>query len=497
MYKSSVSTDRRCGVLLHPTSLPSKLNHGDIGHEAYRFIEFLHRYGFKNWQMLPLGPTLDDKSPYQSLSAHAANSELISLDWLEDREWLTKMTVCPEQSSPDYRSTCLQQAGHSFYQYADSTWLEKLDNFTSENQYWLEDYALFMALKGRYHENPWYEWPLPLRHRELSALNLASKELQPEIKQLIFEQFIFFTQWQEVRDYAHKHEIEIFGDMPIFMAKDCADVWAYKDNFLIDVNGNQPFVAGVPPDAFSETGQHWGNPLYDWEYMQLNDFDWWKNRFKTQLNLFDLIRVDHFRGLQACWYIPAEDDTAINGSWKEVPGDEMLTALFKSFESLPLIAEDLGVITQQVIDLKNRFKLPGMKVLQFAFDGNNDNPHLPHRHKKTDVVYTGTHDNDTTLGWLEEKNYHQDYFLNYIGCPEYVGDKDDDKKGVDAMIRLALSSVSFLSILPMQDLLLLDSSSRMNIPGTVEKNWLWQFHWEQLDDSRLEKITELIAVFQR
>ena len=255
-----------------------------------------------------------------------------------------------------------------------------------------------------------------LLHRKKIALDAARAELHSDIRQTIFEQFVFFTQWQEIRDYAKQHDVELFGDMPIFVARDSADVWAQRENFLIDNDGEMEFIAGVPPDAFSDTGQRWGNPLYDWDYMQSTAFSWWKERFKTQLRLFDMVRIDHFRGLQACWQIPQEDETAINGSWVEVPGKQMLSELFKSFHHLPLVAEDLGVITDPVIELKNYFNLPGMKVLQFAFDGNNSNPHLPHRHELNDVVYTGTHDNDTTLGWVsDESNYNKDYFNGYTG----------------------------------------------------------------------------------
>ena len=492
-YPHSVDRQRRAGILLHPTSLPGDLGNGDIGHQAYRFIEFLHSHGFKVWQMLPLGPTHADKSPYQSLSSHAGNPLLISLEWLEDKGWLDRKKLRISKTEESYRLCCLQKAAENFYQIDDDAWTNRIAEFTKEHANWLDDYTLFIALKSRYQNMPWYDWPDALRHRETVALDEARIELQAIIKQTTFEQFVFFTQWQEIRDYARRHDVELFGDMPIFVARDSADVWAQRENFLIDKDGEMAFVAGVPPDAFSDTGQRWGNPLYDWEHMQSTNFSWWKNRFNTQLRLFDMVRIDHFRGLQACWQIPKEDETAINGSWVEVPGREMLGDLFETFECLPLIAEDLGVITDQVVELKTDFNLPGMKVLQFAFDGNNNNPHLPHRHGIGDVVYTGTHDNDTTLGWIsDENNYNKSYFEEYVGL-----NVESAEQGALSLIRLAFSSVSFLCVIPMQDLLMQDSSARMNIPGTVSDNWEWRFEWQQVRPEITEKLSRLMTLYNR
>ena len=492
-FPRSVDRRRRAGILLHPTSLPGDLGNGDIGHQAYRFIEFLHSHGFKVWQMLPLGPTHADKSPYQSLSSHAGNPLLISLEWLEDKGWLDRKKLRISETEESYRLCCLRQAAENFYQMDDDIWTNRIAEFTKEHASWLDDYTLFIALKSRYQNMPWYEWPETVRHRETIALDEARLELQAIIQQTIFEQFVFFTQWQEIRDYARRHEVELFGDMPIFVARDSADVWAQRENFLIDKDGDMAFIAGVPPDAFSETGQRWGNPLYNWDHMQSTNFSWWKDRFSTQLRLFDIVRIDHFRGLQACWQIPEEDETAINGSWIEVPGREMLSDLFETIDCLPLIAEDLGVITDQVIELKTDFNLPGMKVLQFAFDGNNNNPHLPHRHGIDDVVYTGTHDNDTTLGWMsDESNYNRSYFEEYTGLNIELAEQ-----GVLSMIRMAMSSVSFLCVLPMQDVLMLDSASRMNTPGTVEDNWQWRFEWQQVRPEMTEKLSRLMKLYNR
>ncbi|HEC27710.1 MAG TPA: 4-alpha-glucanotransferase [Gammaproteobacteria bacterium] len=490
---ASVNRERRAGVLLHPTSLPGPFANGDIGHEAYRFIEYLHSCGFKVWQMLPLGPTHKDKSPYQCLSTHAGNPLLISLDWLEDKGWLDRSGVDGSESDDNYREACLHRAAQHFYQVDNQEWQQGITDFAFQHKRWLDDYALFMALKYQYQNKPWYDWPDPLRHRNQDALEDASTRLKDSVKQTIFEQFIFFIQWQEIRQYASNHNIELFGDMPIFVARDSADVWAERENFLVNIDGEMPFIAGVPPDAFSDTGQRWGNPLYDWNYMKKTEFSWWKDRFDTQLQLFDLLRFDHFRGLQAHWQIPYEDETAINGSWVEVPGREMLGEMFDSFHHLPLVAEDLGVITDQVIELKKSFSLPGMKVLQFAFDGNNANPHLPHHHETDDVVYTGTHDNNTTIGWLlDDHNYNRAYFNGYTGLKN-----KSEKQGLWAMIRLAMSSVSFLCILPMQDLLMLDSSARMNVPGTTEGNWNWRFEWSQLRPMSKKNISKFMVLYQR
>jgi len=489
----TVNRQRRAGVLLHPTSLPGDLSHGDIGHQAYRFIEFLNTNGFKVWQMLPLGPTHDDKSPYQCLSSHAGNPQLISLDWLVDKNWLKKEDIIAYSSKDDCRTLCLQQAGDNFYKLIDDKWQSSLSDFSAKHEFWLDDYALFMGFKIKYKSAPWYEWPVEIRHRDINALEQARGELSKELNQIMFEQFVFFTQWQEVREYAKNHDVELFGDIPIFVARDSADVWAERENFLMDSDGIMPFVSGVPPDAFSSTGQRWGNPLYDWDCMKKTKFSWWKKRFESQLELFDIVRIDHFRGLNACWQIPDAEQTAINGCWVEVPGKEMLTELFKSLPCLSLVAEDLGVITDDVIALKKSFNLPGMKVLQFAFDGNNSNPHLPHLHEFDDVIYTGTHDNDTTLGWAsDEENYNRNFLKDYSGVKV-----DSNEHCVWVLIQMAMASVSFLCVLPMQDILMLDSSARMNTPGTVKDNWEWRFEWQQLNPVTIEKFNKFMTVYQR
>lgn len=489
----TVNRARRAGVLLHPSSLPGPLDSGDIGHQAYRFIEFLRAHGFKVWQMLPIGPTHEDRSPYQCLSSQAGNPLLISLEWLEDRGWLVRTPIKDGESGEHYRRRCLTEAYHLFQQLADETWREKARTFNQKKASWLHDYALFIALKGQHLAKPWYEWPEALKQREPVALEQAAQQLQLPIAQTLFEQFIFFTQWHEVHEYARANQVELYGDLPLFVSLDSADVWAQRENFLFDETGEMAYVAGVPPDAFSDSGQRWGNPLFDWQHMINDGYQWWKQRVGTQLELFDLIRIDHFRGLQACWYIPQSEETAINGEWVKVPGQQLLEQLHQTFHRLPVIAEDLGVITDEVIALKEAFNLPGMKVLQFAFDGSSSNPHLPHNHHCNDTIYTGTHDNDTTLGWAENSsNYNRAYLDDYLGTQGEAAEQL-----VWSMMRLALSSVSFLAMLPMQDLLMLDSTSRMNTPGTTEGNWNWRFEWQQLNPESINKLSHLIKLYQR
>lgn len=484
---------RRAGVLLHPTSLPGPLSNGDFGHEAYRFIEFLSSCGFSIWQMLPLGPTHEDRSPYQCLSSHAGNPQLISLSWLTDRHWLDVSQLSTTSDQADYRVNALILAGKKFYSEIDNEWAGRLETFKQDNSYWLDDFALFMALKKKHNGLPWHMWPMPLRNREQAALNKARQELSDTISQVVFEQLVFFTQWHELRKYAHEHNVLLFGDLPIFVAHDSADIWSHREYFLMSESGELSFVAGVPPDAFSDTGQRWGNPLYDWELMQRDGFYWWKERFKTQLKLFDLLRIDHFRGLESYWKIPATEDTAMNGSWAKAPGKEFLSAMFEAFDSLPIIAEDLGLITKEVIELRKLFNLPGMKILQFAFDGNPTNPYLPHNHDHHCVVYTGTHDNDTTLGWCNSLSKESKNQL----C-SYINNKSSDSLNMlSSMIKMSLSSVCPLVILPMQDILSLDSTHRMNTPGTVEGNWQWRFTWKQIDPGLSTSFNKLLSIYDR
>lgn len=479
---------RRGGVLLHPTSLPGPFPLGQISHDAYRFIEFLQQAGINVWQMLPLGPTHDDGSPYLTLSVHAGNPALISLDWLQDRKLLTKVTA-----RHDFRQhqNQLEQARRRFNEQKPAELMQAYHAFYNNQCDWLDDYSLFMAIREEQGHKSWFHWPTAIRDRRPAALEQARKKLGPSIEFHRFCQFLFFQQWQDLKTYAVQHGILLFGDMPIYVSHDSADVWAHRELFTIDKHGKPLRVAGVPPDYFSETGQRWGNPLYRWEMMQDNHFAWWQRRMQTQLALFDLIRIDHFRGLQAYWDIPAEADTAIDGHWVEAPGDALLETLHDTFPDLPLVAEDLGYITEKVHTLRQKFDLPGMKVLQFAFDGNPHNSYLPHQHEFKSVVYTGTHDNDTTLSWFQHLDKHtrrqiQDYF-------GYAIEQDMPW----SLIRAAFASVSCLAIIPLQDLLGLGSEHRMNTPGTMEGNWKWRFNWAQIPSKLAKNLHRMLHLYGR
>jgi len=491
--KNTLLDQRRAGILLHPTSLPGPYASGDIGHSAYRFIEFLANSGCTVWQMLPLGPTHSDDSPYQCLSVHAGNPLLISLDWLVEKGWLDLDKISAEKNSKKFRLKCLNEAHRNFITDSNKLWQKEFDAFKRLHKEWLDDYTLFIAIKRSQHGKSWNEWPEELTQRNKQALKLARNEYAESISQIEFEQFVFFTQWHELKEYAHQHNVKLFGDMPIFVSYDSADVWAQRENFLLNKKGEALFVAGVPPDAFSDEGQRWGNPLYDWQYMQSSKFDWWKQRFETQLELFDLIRIDHFRGFEACWQIAADEETAINGEWVKTPGQSLLKELFKTFKSLPLVAEDLGLITEEVQKLRKEFSLPGMKILQFAFDGDARNQYLPHNHEASSVVYTGTHDNDTSLGWYQSLNESARRQLH-----EYLGVQEFSQLDMPWVFnRLALASVANLAILPMQDILSLDSSHRMNVPGTTEDNWQWRFEWQQVWPSLSADLKKLISLYDR
>ena len=438
--------------------------------------------------MLPLGPTHSDGSPYQSLSAHAADTHLISLDWLRDRGLLDSVT---EHYDFDYHTQSLHAAHDRFIVDTDTALYQAYQDFIQQQADWLDDYTLFMALREENNNQPWTTWDAPLRKRNKAALTKARKRLAIRIAYHQFCQFVFFQQWQELRDYANQRDILIFGDLPIYVSLDSADVWARPQVFSLDKDSQPKYVAGVPPDYFSETGQRWGNPQYDWQALEAEDFAWWLARFKTQLALFDLLRVDHFRGFQAYWEIKAEEETAINGRWVEAPGKALLKKLNKAFKNLPLIAEDLGTITPEVNALRQEFNLPGMKVLQFAFDFNQRNPYLPHNHEYHSVAYTGTHDNDTTLSWYQQLSQHnQHYVYNYLNTPA-----SDQMPW--PLIRAALASVCCLAVLPMQDILGLGQGQRMNTPGTTEGNWQWRFNWSQLHDGLDGDLNQLLRLYDR
>jgi len=481
---------RRAGVLLHPTSLPSDIGNGDLGAESRRFIQFLSQTGFSVWQMLPIGPTHRNASPYNTLSLHAGNPLLISLDQLVEWGWLDRDSSFDKKNPVAYRLARLAQAHKTFRERASATDQQAFEDFAQQEKHWLEDYALYRVLRRHHDGQAWFQWPTPLRTREPSALASTHEQYQTECEQIRFEQFVFKRQWDALRAYAMEHKIALFGDMPIFVAHDSVDVWAEPNYFQLDEHGMPLKVAGVPPDYFSRDGQRWGNPLYRWDRMQADGFRWWIARLTTEFRRFDLLRIDHFRGFEACWEIPVNDTTAINGKWAKSPGQALFETLRKHFGELPLVAEDLGLITPEVLELRDRFQFPGMEILQFAFDGGSDNPYLPHNHRFSSVVYTGTHDNDTTLSWFEGLPAEQQLrVVEYLGYPH--------EPMPWPIIRATLASVSQLAILPMQDVLALGSGQRMNTPGTSEGNWHWRFSWDQLPPEQTALFARALKAYGR
>ena len=473
---------RRAGILLHPTSLPGDGETGDLGAAAYYFVDFLHDCGITAWQMLPLGPTLESGSPYQCLSVHAGNTGLISLDALVEQGWLS--------SAQGARDKLLQTARQAFVKVANSHDSADYANFKYQQAFWLDDYALFKVLKVHFGNQPWWEWPEDFRDRKPAELPRIARQFAEELEQQRFEQYLFFRQWRELRAYANERGILLFGDMPIFVAHDSADVWINQHQFYLDEQGQPIVIAGVPPDYFSATGQRWGNPLYNWDRMSENGFLWWVERVRTQLELFDLIRIDHFRGFEAYWEIPANEETAINGRWVKAPGRELFNTLLEQCRQLPFVAEDLGIITPQVEALRDDYGFPGMKILQFAFGGDAKNPYLPHNHIRTSVAYTGTHDNNTSLGWYEECDEKtQEHLNDYLGYPS--------ESMPWPLIRSALASTSALAVIPMQDLLELGSEARMNTPGTCCGNWDWRFQWSQVNPDLATRMRHLLEQYGR
>jgi len=487
---NDILNKRRAGILLHITSLPGAGRQGDLGQEAYHFVKFLQDSGVSVWQVLPLGITHADGSPYQCLSAHAGNPELISIDWLVQQGWLSASEKC-EVCADDSAIRCLvAKAYYGFLQHAGRQDKDSFTHFCQEQDFWLDDFALFMALRVEFNQQSWNQWPEHFKERDAKAIKEARRRLSTQIECIKFEQYVFFRQWLELKAYANEHGVFLFGDVPIFVSYDSSDVWAHRDVFKLDEAGEMSVVTGVPPDYFSETGQRWGNPHYNWNYLRKTGFHWWVERMKTQLEMFDIIRIDHFRGLEAAWEIPANEDTAINGQWATAPGKALLNAIKAEHGSIPLVAEDLGIITPEVEALRDEFGLPGMKILQFAFGGGPDNPYLPDNYEKNCVVYTGTHDNDTTLGWLQsigsdEKNY----IYNYLGNPAMPLHC--------ALIHAALASVANLAVIPMQDILEFGSEHRMNTPGTTVGNWKWRFQWDQLSHERAVRFAYLVGLFNR
>jgi 4-alpha-glucanotransferase len=494
---------RTSGILLHPTSLPTVYGIGDLGPSSYRFIDFLERSGQTFWQMLPLGPTGYGDSPYQTLSAFAGNPVLISPELLIEDELLSpgeietesfdQTYVAYDQVIP-YKLKLLEKAYLQFKLLPKHLLAEPFHDFCKKEAAWLEDFVLFSALKSHHDKRPWTEWPKALRMRHPKALADHAEKLHDELRFYSFIQFLFFRQFEKLQQYAKKHHVKLIGDLPIFVAHDSSDVWSHPKWFKLDHTGNPTVVAGVPPDYFSETGQRWGNPLFDWKVLKKEKYSFWVDRFSHMEKMFDLVRIDHFRGFASYWEIPAAETTAISGQWKKGPGLDLFKTLEKAMGGkLPLIAEDLGIITQDVSDLLEAVNYPGMAVLQFGFESmqsSDPSAFLPHNLKRNQVVYTGTHDNDTVVGWWNDQPEEvQDFTRRYLNT-------DAGLIHID-LIRAALSTVCSIALFPMQDLLGLGSEAYMNRPGTTGGNWQWRMKDDALDTDLEEDLMKMTTLYGR
>jgi 4-alpha-glucanotransferase len=497
-----MSTSRASGILLHPTSFPGRFGIGDLGHAAYQFIDFLQRSGQQLWQVLPLGPIAYGNSPYMCYSSMAGNPLLISLELLCDQELLEQYDLdqYPDLSGDqiDYEQVIhlkmplLLKAAETFRAQATVEQRQAYETFCASRAFWLNDYAFFMAAKEANEGLSWYDWEPALAKREPSAMETWHAKLSSAIFHHKFLQFEFFRQWSELKTYANDFNIQIIGDIPIYVAHDSADVWAFPELFCLDGETGRPsLVAGVPPDYFSETGQLWGNPIYNWAELKQTNFEWWIQRFRAMLDYVDLIRIDHFRGFSAYWAVAGSETTAINGEWVEGPGEYFFEVLRDELGRLPILAEDLGVITPDVEALRDRFGFPGMKILQFAFGSDTDNPFLPFNFVRNCVVYTGTHDNDTTAGWYSTlEDYERTTLHDYLGGME--------RDGIHwALIRVALSSVANQTIIPFQDILGLGNEARMNYPGKPTGNWGWRYTPESLNQGLSDYLRKLTTLYGR
>jgi 4-alpha-glucanotransferase len=469
MTTSLLNGQRRAGVLLHPTSLPGPWEAGVIGGDAHRFLDWLQAGGFGLWQMLPVGPVGDSISPYQMSSAFAGNPRLIDVDALRAEGWLP-VTEHRAGGAWHERKALLHQAWQHFRVSAQPDERAAVHKYWLSERSWLLPYALFRAARSRYGEGGWWTWPEAIRTHRPDAVGRLLKDAVAEVQEIAFEQWVFDRQWLALREHARSSGIELIGDLPIYVDLDSADVWWHRRLFRVSPDGQPAAIAGVPPDYFSAEGQMWGNPLYDWAAMGAEGFRWWVDRVRTQLRRFDYLRIDHFRGLQAYWEIPAGASSAREGRWQLAPGAELLTALGRACGGQPFLAEDLGTITAEVNALRRQFGLPGMLIAQFAFDGSGNNPYLPANHVEPAVIYSGTHDNDTALGWYRSLDaVARDNVHRVLGCGA--------DQMPDALLRSVWESRAQVAIFPLQDLLGLGSDARMNIPGTVGGNWTWRFSW--------------------
>lgn len=495
---------RASGILLHPTCLPGRFGIGDLGRSAYEFVDFLARSGQKLWQVLPLGPTGLEHSPYiMNFSSFAGNPLLIDLDQLVEAGLLDAAALepLPETGDPAYARVDFDRVIPHKYRYLRQAFERfqpdaAYEQFCQEQAWWLEDYVLFIALYEANNQLPWSQWEPGLVRRETAALEQAKQELHDAIQFHRFLQFTFFQQWGKLRAYANSRQISIVGDISIYVCHNSADVWAAPDMFKLDPDSFDPaFMAGVPPDYFSATGQLWGNPVYDWDKMEQTNFAWWVNRFKATLQYVDIVRIDHFRGFEAYWQVPGGETTAMNGEWVKGPDAKFFEVLQAAVGSLPVMAEDLGIITPEVELLRDRFNFPGMRILQFAFGGDPSNAYLPHHYIQNAVVYPGTHDNDTAIGWWNTTGEaEKQHVANYFG----YGNPNDVRAIHWLFIQVALASVADLAILPLQDVLGLDGRARMNDPRYNDGQWRWRFTDSQLLSSEIsDRLLRLTQMYSR
>ena len=491
---------RANGVLLHPTSLPGPHGSGDFGAAAFHFVDWLVGAGQKLWQILPLGGIGPGNSPYMSSSAFAGNVLLIDLAELQQRGWLEASDLAPDpafaQARVDfgavvpYRMQRLARAAERFAINAAADERSDFESFCKSHHQWLDDYALFMSLWDHVGHGHWSDWDAALAARERTALKAATVTHTKRIAFWKFCQWCFFRQWLRVKAYANERGVEIVGDAPIFIAYESAEVWARPELFELDERGKPTAVAGVPPDAFSASGQRWGNPLYRWSAHAKERYAWWVERIRRTFELVDIVRIDHFRGFAAYWEIAADEPTAIHGQWLPGPGEALFKAIARVLGPIPIIAEDLGVITPDVVALRKKFAFPGMRILHFGFDGGSDNNYLPHNFEPDSVVYTGTHDNDTTLAWWAAASPHvRQHVREVLGA--------DTTEIHWALIRAACASVADTAIYPMQDVLGLGAESRMNFPGKGEGYWEWRFTWAQVRPEHAQRLAQLCRIYRR
>ena len=491
---------RSAGILLHPTSLPGRYGIGELGHPAERFVDFLADSGQSLWQILPLGPTGYGDSPYASFSAFAGNPLLINLDWLAsegdvDPGELSQPPPFPQDRVDfgpviSFKMPLLERAARRFRECTSASRRADFERFCAENAHWLDDYALFRALKDAHGGAVWNTWEWELVSRQPEALAGARRRLDDALFAHRYFQCQFFRQWETLRQYANSKGIGVIGDIPIFVAYDSVDVWAHPELFHLDEKLRSTKVAGVPPDYFSKTGQLWGNPLYRWDVMAQDGYAWWIARVRQALRTVDILRLDHFRGFAACWEVPAGEATAIKGKWVKGPRARFFSALREALGEPPIIAEDLGLITPDVKKLRDKFEFPGMNILQFAFPTDATHPYLPHNLRQNSVIYTGTHDNDTTLGWYSacgaEEKQKVDRYLGPVGEPIPW-----------ALIRMAYRSVADIAIVPLQDILGLGSEARMNAPGKFGNNWAWRFLADALRSEHRDHLLDLALTYGR